>query len=141
MVLWCVGIMRRIFESEKEIQGFINGFCSTNEYYKEAMKTRELIRVCGTLTKRHPSGYYIPVKLKCYLVNDNTEVIPTLISEMGEWGGLMITPDKIQVVAGRDYKESVPNDEIEFSIDFYGQDLTATAKEIIDQCVRKLAMA
>ena len=141
MVLWCVETMRRIFESYNEIQGFINGFCSTSPDYKEAMKTRKLKRVCGTLTKRHPAGYYIPVKLKCYQIDDNTKVIPTMISEKGEWGGLIITPDKIQVVAGEDYKESIPNDEIEFSVNYYGQDLTATAKKVIDQYVRKLAMA
>lgn len=127
-------LMKEIFESNEAIQGLINGFYSTEDY-KEAMKTRESKRVCGTLAKRHPEGFYVPVKIKCYR-DDNTKVIPTDISEEGVWGGLMITPDKIQAVAGEDYKE-IPNDGIEFRITYYGQDLTAIAKKAANQYIRE----
>lgn len=137
---WCYGalklmeLMKEIFESNEAIQSLINGFCSTDSY-KEAMKARKSNRVCGTLTKRHPEGYYVPVKIKCYR-DDNTKVIPTDISEEGVWGGLMITPNKIQVVTGEDYKE-IPNDGIEIRITYYGQDLTAIAKKAANQYVRE----
>ena len=138
MVLWCVGIMRRIFESEKEIQNLINGMCVTNKYWVEAMATDTERKVLGTLVKQNPeTGWYYPVKPKCYQVDD-IKVIPTVIVESGKWGGILISPTKLSIIAGDGYQEFPSEERIEFEIKTIGLDLTDQAKEIIDQFEKSL---
>lgn len=125
--------MRRIFESEKEIQNLINGMCETDKYWIEAMATDTEKMVLGTLVKQNPeTGWYYPVKPKCYQVDD-TKVIPTVIAESSEWGGILISPTKLSIIGGDGYQEFPLEGRIEFEIKTIWLDLTDRVKEIIDQ--------
>lgn len=133
---WCYGAfetMRRIFESKEEIQNLINGMCDTDKYWIEAMATDTERKILGTLVKQNPeTGWYYPVKPKCYQV-DNIKVIPTVIAESGEWGGILISLTKLSIVGGDGYQEFPSEERIEFEIKTIGLDLTDQVKEIIDQ--------
>jgi hypothetical protein len=125
--------MRRIFESEKEIQNLINGMCDTDKYWIEAMATDTERKVLGTLVKQNPeTGWYYPVKPKCYQVDD-IKVIPTQIAESGEMVGVLISPTKLRIISGDEYQEFPLEGRIEFKIKAIWLDLTDQVKEIIDQ--------
>lgn len=125
--------MKRIFESEKEIQNLINGMCDSDKYWIEAMATDTERKILGTLVKQNPeTGWYYPVKPKCYQVDD-IKVIPTVIAESGEWGGILISPTKSSIIGGDGYQEFPLEERIEFEIKTIWLDLTDQAKEIIDQ--------
>lgn len=138
--------MKRLFESDKEIQNFITSFKTSNKEHKEAMETVLSTIVRGTGVKKHPTlkieagegnelSIFFPIELKCYQLNDSTKIIPTMLTSDGFWGGVQITPDSLQEVFGIDYNENQSDDSIEVTVTALGRDFTADALKVLDQSV------
>ena len=131
--------MKRLFESNEEIQGFCVGLSMTHAQYKEAMRSRFTYKKRGTKVKKYPfknwegKRVYYPVDFICYDFKGESrrKLIPINFTEDGDWSGILITPEKMQEVYGKGYLKS--GDDLDVTITAYFRDLTEEARRAMDQ--------